>query len=180
MNKTKIIYNFKGYNIEGIKKIAKFEKKISKIHVTGLLDHDTIENIIDLIKKTKKLNDYETVWILIAGLLQSGGTNKGTWNSIIFTYDNYFLSAQELQSLIKKVKKNATNRQLARTIADQIVEIAIELNISGDLAEQMRYEHPDLSEIEKIWCSNFQTTNPNCPKRVRNWLVFNYKNRFNQ
>lgn len=180
MNKTKIVLNFKGYNIEGIKKIAESEKKISNMHVNGVLDQNSIGNIIDLIKNNKKLDDYETVWILLAGLLQSGGTNRGAGNSVIFTYDDHSLAAQELQSLIKKVKKNATNRQLARTIADQIVEIAIELNIPGDLAEQMRYEHPDLLKIEKIWCSNFQTTNPNCPERVRNWLVLNYKNRFNR
>ena len=101
-------------------------------------------------------------------MLQSGGTNKKAGNSVVFTYDDYSLAASELQTLIKKVKKNATNRQLARILANQIVEISIELNIAGDLAKQMRYEHPDLSEIEKIWCSNFQTTNSNCPERVRN------------
>lgn len=43
----------------------------------------------------------------------------------------------------------------------------------------MRFERPTLSDTEAAWCSNFQTSNPNCPDSVRNWLVSNHRYRFN-
>ena len=33
---------------------------------------------------------------------------------------------------------------------------------------------------EKVWCSNFQTQNPNCPENIKKWLVENFRSRFNR
>ena len=44
--------------------------------------------------------------------------------------------------------KKATNRQFARALANEIAQVAIQLNIEGDLANQMKFEFPDsLQEI---------------------------------
>jgi hypothetical protein len=61
---------------------------------------------------------------------------------------------------------------------DEIYSIADLLGEEGDLASQMRLVYPNISKSEAIWCSNFQTTNPKCPDRVRQWLAQNYSNRF--
>ena len=44
-------------------------------------------------------------------------------------------------------------------MADEIAEVSLELEIEGDLANQMRYDYPDIILEEAVWCSNFQTTN---------------------
>ena len=65
-------------------------------------------------------------------------------------------------------------------MADEIAEVSLELEIEGDLANQMRYDYSDITLEEAVWCSNFQTTNTHGSDRVRNWLVDNYRKRFNR
>ena len=112
--------------------------------------------------------------------MQNGGTNKNAGQTTQFSVGDFSLAAQDLQNILKAIDPKATSRQLARSLAPQIAEVALNLGLEGDLANQMKYDHPDLTLEEAVWCSNFQTTNQECPERVRNWLVNNYKNRFNR
>ena len=141
---------------------------------------ESVKKIIESIVVNLKLNEDETAWILITGVLQLGGSNQKAGNSVSFTVSEYTLTSQQLNNAIKKITKNGTNRQLARSISNEVAQIALALNIPGDLHSQMALECPNLSETEKVWCSNFQTQNPNCPDNVREWLVANYKSRFNR
>ena len=81
---------------------------------------------------------------------------------------------------MNKNQKNLTNRQFAKAIANDKAKISLFLEIEGDLSNQIKYEYPNLPLEEAVWCSNFQTTNSNCPAKIRNWLVKNYRNRFNR
>ncbi len=154
----------------------------SRRNVKNLNNFSTeiVEKIIENVITNLKLEESETAWILITGVLQLGGSNQKAGNSISFTLGAHTLTAQQLNNIIKKTTKNGTNRQLARSIADEVAQIATSLNIPGDLHSQMALEYPDISETDKVWCSNFQTQNPNCPDLVRDWLVKNYKSRFNK
>lgn len=133
------------------------------------------ENYKDPINET-------TLSILITGLLQSGGSNKNAGNSVSYHFSDtdgeHTLTASQLLNAIKKVDKKATPRQYAKGVASMVAELATFFEIEGDLASQMKLTHPDLSVQDAVWCSNFQTHNPNCPHMVRNWLVENYKSRF--
>jgi len=93
-------------------------------------------------------------------------------------YEDSSLSASELLNIIRSVEKKGTNRQLARTLCKEIFQIAEILEIEGDLANQMQLSYPNMSKDELVWCSNFQTKNPDCPELVRKWLVKNYRERF--
>jgi hypothetical protein len=139
-----------------------------------------VEQILDSITEKLTITDNSITLILVAGVLQIGGSNQKSGNAVSYNLGEYSLSSQQLNNFIKKVVKNGTNRQLARTIADEIAEIALAINIPGDLHTQMLLEYPNLSDTEKTWCSNFQTQNPNCPKNVRKWLVENFRSRFNR
>ena len=141
---------------------------------------ETVQTILSEIISTLGIDQPEIAWILIIGVLQTGGSNQKAGNSISYTLNEFTLTSQQLNNIIKKITKNGTNRQLARSIADDIVDISISIDLPGDLHAQMLLEHPDLTNLEKVWCSNFQTQNPNCPDRVREWLVINYKSRFNR
>lgn len=148
--------------------------------VTSEITETTVDKILESIMEKKNISETLTI-ALIAGLTQNGGTNKGAGNSAKFTIKNQTLTAQELGNYIKKANGGeGTVRQLARAMADEIVEISLIMGIEGDLANQMRYDYPDLTLEEAVWCSNFQTTNANCPDSVRDWLVDNYRKRFNR
>lgn len=171
----------KDFNLTEIKSLASTaQKKITNIQTTNILSKDIVNQIIEKIQQTKKIEDSNIVWILVAGVLQRGGSNQKAGNSISFTFGDHTLTSHELQKAIQLTLKNATNRQLARTIADEIQQISAELNLPGDLHSQMKFEYPNLSDSDAVWCSNFQTTNPKCPDLVRQWLVNNYRSRFNK
>ena len=147
--------------------------------IFGALPDHIVEKIIEKIKEKKKVSETVAI-VLIAGLMQNGGTNKNAGQTTQFSVGDFSLAAQDLQNILKAIDPKATSRQLARSLAPQIAEVALNLGLEGDLANQMKYDHPDLTLEEAVWCSNFQTTNQECPERVRNWLVNNYKNRFNR
>jgi hypothetical protein len=177
-NKSNINYD--------LNKIAQLHSQFKKNTEKGNLKNvnkftkDEVKKIIDLITKNLSITDNNITMTLITGVLQLGGSNKKTGNAVSYNLGEYSLSARQLNNFIKKIIKNGTNRQLARTLADEIAEIAIVLNIPGDLHSQMLLEFPNLTETEKIWCSNFQTQNPNCPEKVKKWLVDNFRSRFNR
>jgi hypothetical protein len=140
-------------------KMKIFELDKEKLDVANLQGkHSRITNVLDenscreTVKKLgKKLNcDETTTIILIAGLAQNGGTNKASGNSIKYNYLTSSLTAQELQTIATSVKSRAKNRQLARALSSEIAEIALHIEIESDLANQVRYEHLDLSLTEAV------------------------------
>lgn len=171
------LFNLLKYDFNKINAIITESKK--KYQKIVLLNETLIDKIIEETWKKIKASSKEEAFIIIAGLLQKGGANKNGINHINFTYNNLTLSAKELRNIVCKIKNDLTMWQLAWFLANDIVKIAFLLEMEGDLSNQIRYEYPLLSLKESIWCSSFQTTNPNCPKKIRNWLVKNYWNRFN-
>ena len=164
-----------------LNKIQQIATNIKKNHKTSAKITEKIaDKIIEEIKNKLKTESKEEALVLITGILQKGGSNKNAINIVKFEYNNKTLTAQELQQAIHKIQKNTTIRQFAKTIADDIAKIALLLEMEGDLSNQIKYEYPNLPLEEMVWCSNFQTTNPNCPAKIRNWLVKNYRNRFNR
>lgn len=137
-----------------------------------------IEKINEKLSENLKIEDPTILSVLITLLLQGGGSNKNAGNSVSVEFEGYTLTSKQLLEVIQQFKKKGTVRQYARGIADQVHEVADNLEIEGDLAQQMKLDHPDLSLKDSVWCSNFQTRNPKCPKNVRAWLNENHKNRF--
>lgn len=179
MFKTNI--NLSQFDLNKIRSIAEsIKKKNINVQTTNIFSEEIIEIIMKNIKQKLQLDDIETAWILVTGVLQKGGSNQKAGNAISFTVGEKSLTSHELQKFIKEVIKNGTNRQLAKSIADDVAKIALEFNIPGDLHAQMKFEFPNLSDSDAVWCSNFQTTNPRCPESVRNWLISNYRSRFNK
>lgn len=73
-------------------------------------------------------------------------------------------------------------RQFARGLKERIIRLMIMIGeanyIPGNLSRTMKLEMTKVTHIEALWASDFQTYNPECPTRVRNWLVKNYRSRF--
>lgn len=42
----------------------------------------------------------------------------------------------------------------------------------------MKLELGNVTKEEAVWASDFNTYNDNCPERVKNWLLKNYRKRF--
>lgn len=136
------------YDLNKIQQMAVDIKKNYERNI--LINENIIDKIIEKTKKNLKLSSKEETLILITGLLQKGGSNKNALNSVKFNYNGNVLSAKEFQNIVHQIKKNMTNRQFARFIADDIAKIGLLLGIEGDLANQIRYEYPSLTKEEIV------------------------------
>lgn len=160
------------------KKIASIaSSNKSKEDIKGSINRTKCFKIVEKVKVKKGLPDLESAMTLITGLCQKGGSNKNAGNTI-YERNGKSLSSSELHIIIEEIEKKGTIRQFARTMANDIANFAIIMEEEGDLAKQIKLQHPNLSNEELVWCSNFQTNNPNCPKRIKDWLVENYNKRF--
>lgn len=170
------------FNMDTVKDIIDNNEKNLENYKTqkikGVISRQDCMKIVHLVKEKKNLPDIETAMILITGLVQNGGSNKNAGQSTFFNYVNNTLNANEFSNMITLISKNATIRQFCRTMAEDIANFALMLGLRGDLSKQMELSRLNATEEELIWCSNFQTRNPKCPVKVREWLVDNLHNRF--
>jgi len=144
----------------------------------GMLEKNSCWEIVENLKKKKGIADTETAFALITGLAQTGGSNKNAGPNTSYEIGGFSLNANEFANIIGQTVKGGTIRQFCRTMADEIAMTAQAIEENGDLAKQMILEHPELNNDDAVWCSNFQTKNPSCPKKVRDWLIQNYNKRF--
>lgn len=163
-----------------IKKLKKLEQKNLKnnMKVESKLSEKQCEHINNFLLDDLGIEDQTDLAILITLLLQKGGSNKNAVNTVSVEYKKHTLQATKLLEAIKKFKTNGTVRQYARAMADIVATVALELEIEGDLANQIRLQKPEITTEEAVWCSNFQTRNPKCPESVREWLKNNLESRF--
>jgi len=170
---VKIIKIKNMYDYSDIKDISQ-----DKGRTTGQISEQLCKKIVAEVNRVKELGSENKAMVLIAGLMQSGGSNRGAGNSISYSLFNVTLNASEFGRLCKDVG-GGTPRQFCRTMGTEIARAASLIQEEGDLARQMKIDHPNLSLDEAIWCSNFQSLNPECPEYVRQWLVRDLKRRFN-
>lgn len=88
------------------------------------------------------------------------------------------MDLKSVRECINSENLKYTLRQWARTNADLIQRICDHYGIEGDLAKKIARDRPEITHEEKIWLSNFQMDNPNCPENVRNLLMEHYRKLF--
>nr|NP_066493.1 orf172 [Rhodomonas salina]AAG17764.1 orf172 [Rhodomonas salina] len=163
------------------KEITKLREELKKSRRSpGKMNETDCSIVVNTLKKKKKIESEKTTMLLITMIAQSGGTNKSAGANIEYRIGDDILSAAEIKTTIKEVNNKATFRQFCRSMQQEIGQMATKLEIEGDLSLQMKSAIPDASMEEMCWCSNFQTNNPNCPPRVRDWLKTNQETRFNK
>lgn len=181
---TPVTYNTSSDHTLDLNKIMNIAKsaKITDTRpiITNTLSKEIINKTMNEVMSKLSLDNIELAYIFVAGLMQKGGSNQKAGNSIHFSFQGKSLSSQEFNKILNNVHKGATNRQFARSIGTDIVNVALAFELPGDLHSQMKLDEPNLTLQESVWCSNFQTQNPDCPDSVRHWLVDNYKDRFNR
>jgi hypothetical protein len=139
---------------------------------------DTMEEIIRRNTKGEK-NARRECYIAITIILQKGGTSKRMSGSQEAVYGDQSITLSSIREACKNNK--ITVRQLARTLREQIIDVMKTLDdpdLEGNLARKFARAHPDATQEEKYWASDFQTDNPECPDRVREWLIADYTERF--
>jgi hypothetical protein len=137
------------------------------------------KKVLDDISRDKRGPKFD-VAVAASHLCQGGATSPKSPDDKKVFVNNISLSNRELKTSCKK--NGVTVRQFARGFKDGIIDnmmvLGWEFASPGNLSKQIQIDIPNLSKEELLWASDFQTYNERCPERVREWLLKNYKNRF--
>lgn len=163
--------------LEARAKITKITKTdISSPETTTVVTSEQVNKTLTYIHKATGSKHTEDTVLVTCGMLQKGGTSKNMKPTSYFEIGDIKLTKNILNKACEENK--ITPRQLARAMANRIHFVAVTLSLPGNQAKNFSLKYSDATLEERYWASDFQTFNPNCPQRVKDWLVENYKSRF--
>ena len=153
-----------------LKNILAKEKNSYVVSRSSTLQPDIVKDILKKIEKQHNLNTQEEAIAVLALLFQQG-------NMAVKIFDQEFKLAN-----IRKILKNCScakgERKLARSLANEIKEIALIMELPGNLYNKIQKQNlsKKFTLEEKVWLSDFQSDNENCPARTLILETFKKKN----
>jgi len=156
------------------------DKRITYVGArSSKLSASAVNTILESIKKKYLLNDAGDAIPVLAMLFQGGATARGCdGNMVISIYDKEFKLA-DIRKILKEASCNRAERKLARSLADQLHEVSVLMELDGNLYKKIQRTHLDkkFDQSEKSWMSDYQADNPNCPLQIRNLIVETFQSR---
>lgn len=111
----------------------------------------------------------------IAIICQKGGTARQAQSMVYSIVNGKRLELSTIRAILRKKNLKFTLCQCARTNATNIYQVYQLFTIEGDLSKKIARHEPSVTLEEKIWLSNFQMDNEDCPQNVRDLLMQHYK-----
>lgn len=83
----------------------------------------------------------------------------------------------DIRKILKQESCNKSERKLARSLATKIFEIAHVMEIPGNLYTKIQKSNLEsvYSLEEKVWMSDFQSENDDCPIKIRALILESFK-----
>ena len=160
------------FNMEDIQAL-----KVENITPPALVEEKQGDALVTAVADQLKITS-TAAFALIAIIIQKGGTSKKAQGNIYAIVNGTRLDLNTLREIAKKANFTFTLRQWARTYGTMIFKTCYAHGIEGDLAKKISRNRPEIQDEEKIWLSNFQMDNPNCPENVRKLLLEHYQSLF--
>jgi hypothetical protein len=106
-------------------------------------------------------------------LFQQGGTARSCDGNMSVTFMDVTVKLADVRKVLKENSCNKSERKLARTLANEIHEIASILEIPGNLYQKIQKQNLDtvFNTEQKVWLSDFQSDNENCPVELRKLIL---------
>lgn len=162
---------------EELKKTLETEKKNYIATRSAQLQSGVAEKIILEIAQTQKLDNPYQALVILSMLFQQGGTARSCDGNMVATFQDKTVKLADVRKVLKSNSCNKAERKLARTLADRIYEISLAMEIPGNLyhkVQKLNLEHKFTME-EKVWLSDFQSNNDNCPMEIRKHILDTFK-----
>jgi hypothetical protein len=133
------------------------------------LSNDQVNTILKLMCNKYQLDDYTKAVAILALLFQGGGCAKGCDGNMSVTLFDSEIKLADLRKILQEAKCKRSERKLARSLADEIQAVSVELELEGNLTKKVERNNLKLTfnTDEKAWLSDFQADNPNCPSNLR-------------
>lgn len=162
---------------ETLKNKLENEKNFYVTNRSSILQPGIVTDILKKIEKQHNLNTQEEAIVVLALLFQQGGTARSCdGNMAVKIFDHEFKLAN-----IRKILKNCScakgERKLARSLANEIKEIALIMELPGNLYNKIQKKNlsKNFTIEEKVWLSDFQSDNENCPAELRALILETFK-----
>jgi hypothetical protein len=144
---------------------------------------DQITQTLGLVRENYELADDASALYVTAISLQKGGCNSNKNTNIILTVDGKKIESKIISGFIRQKCKNASPRQFARQLANEIFEISKHTKTSGNLKIRLEKLYTkqwnDIIDPDKdYWASDFQSNNPKCPDGIQFLIRQNYQETF--
>jgi hypothetical protein len=112
-------------------------------------------------------------------LFQQGGTARSCDGNMSVTLFGKTVKLAELRKILKQNFCNKAEKKLARTLAQEIYELARIMEIQGNLYQKIQKQNLEriFTVEEKVWLSDFQSDNNNCPVALKTLIQNTFKNR---
>nr|YP_009492181.1 hypothetical protein [Pseudopediastrum integrum]AWI68802.1 hypothetical protein [Pseudopediastrum integrum] len=147
----------------------------------GEASKETCKNILLKIQQVSKSKNIGDVTVSVSILLQKGATSPKTAGNQKSSWGSTTIDVEMIRNACKV--NSVTVRQFARGMKDIVANQMRSLGnfgAKGNLSRKASLEIENMTTEEEIWASDFQTYNPNCPARVKKWLVKNFESRFSK
>lgn len=123
-----------------------------------------------------------SMWHAVAILtifFQQGATAKSCDGNMSITVFEKTIKLAQIRKILKQSNCAKQERKLARSLATKIYSIAKIMKLEGNLTNKILRENPglELSQADRIWLSDFQSDNPNCPVELRNYITNSFPKR---
>ena len=141
------------------------------------LQSGVVDKILTKIRENFKLENNEEAASILAILFQQGGTARscdGNMSIRIFDQD---IKLVQIRKILKENSCDKGERKLARSLADTIQEVYLIMEIPSNLYNKIQKK--DLKRTftmeEKVWLSDFQSNNENCPVELKKLSLQTFK-----
>jgi len=143
----------------------------------ALVSKEESDRFISEVAKTAGISNNQA-FVALAIISQKGGTSKKAQGTVYAIVDGIRVDLNQVRKILKERGMTFTIRQWARTNAMDIFKVCSHYGIEGDLAKKIGRNDASITSEERIWMSNFQMDNPDCPDNVRNMLMRHYNSLF--
>jgi hypothetical protein len=133
------------------------------------LQPGVVDAIFKKIKEQFKLNYPDEAKAALALLFQQGGTAISCdGNMTVFIFEQEF-KLSNIRKILKSCSCNKAERKLTRSLANEIYEIALVMEVPSNLFNKIQKKdlNRTFSMEQKVWLSDFPSDNENCPAEFR-------------
>jgi len=162
---------------DALKKNLQVEKENYVAPRSSKLPLGLAEKIITNLTETSDLDNPQQALVMLAMLFQQGGTARSCDGNMAVTFQGKTIKLADVRKVLKANSCNKGERKLARTLADRIYEIAVSMEIPGNLSKKTQRQNLDqkFEMKDKVWLSDFQSDNENCPIELRKLIQETFK-----
>jgi hypothetical protein len=145
------------------------EKSNLQLARANTLPESAVSEIVDKVQEKYSYPSTREAKAAIACIFQQGGTSRSCDGNMTIKVFGKDIKLAEIRKIIKELGHNRGERKLARSMATEIQDICVQLEIPGNLFLKISRTHPDkiFTPEEQAWLSDFQSLNDSTPSDLK-------------